>query len=60
MDAEGKFCNPVYILLPKPESKKDVFNATLMLELFEVAFSDKMVGVKLAVALCIGGNDYIP
>ena len=41
MDAEGKFCNPVYILLPKPESKKDVFNATLMLELFEVAFSYK-------------------
>ena len=60
MDAEGKFCNPVYILLPKPESKKDVVNATVMLELFEVAFSYKMVGVKLAVALCIGGNDYIP
>ena len=51
--------NPVYILLHKPESKKDVYNATLMLELFEAAFSDKMVGVKLAVALCIGGNDYI-
>ena len=59
-DAEGKFCNPVYILLHKPESKNDVYNATLMLELFEAAFSDKMVGVKLAVALCIGGNDYIP
>ena len=59
-DAQDKFCNPVYIILQKPESKNDVYNATLMLELFEAAFSDKMVGVKLAVALCIGGNDYIP
>ena len=59
-DAQGKFCNPVFIILQKPESKNDVYNVTLMLEVFEAAFSDKMVGVKLAVALCIGGNDYIP
>ena len=26
---------------------------------FEAAFSGKMVGVNLAVRLCIGGNDYI-
>ena len=59
-DAQDKFCNPVYIILQKPESKNDVYNATLMLELFEATFSDKMAGVKCAVALYIGGNDYIP
>ena len=59
-DTQNKFCNPVYIILHKPDSKNDIYNVTFMLELFESAFADKMVGVKLALALCIGGNDYIP
>lgn len=59
-DENDKFKNAVYIILQKPGLKQDVFNVTLMLELFESVFSDKTIGVKFAVALCIGGNDFIP
>ena len=55
-DENDKFKNAVYIILQKPSLKQDVFNVTLMLELFESVFSDKTIGVKFAVALCIGGT----
>ena len=57
---DNKFLNPVYVILQKPGSKYDIYNVTLILELFETVFIDKAIGVKLAVALCIGGNDFIP
>lgn len=54
------FLNTVYVILQKPGSKYDIYNVTLMLELFEKAFLDKRIGTKLAIALCIGGNDFVP
>ena len=59
-DKYGTFPSPVYVVLQKPGSKYDIYNLTLILELFEKIYDDKNIGVKVAVGLCIGGNDFVP
>ncbi|KAK6175974.1 hypothetical protein SNE40_014346 [Patella caerulea] len=54
------FINPVYVLLQKPNNFFDIFNITGMLEILEDATLDYDIGIKLAAALSLGGNDYTP
>ena len=57
---DNTFRFPVYIVLQKPQSKLDVYNITGVLEVFEKVYQDRQIGIKLAVALCMGGNDFVP
>ena len=50
----------VYVLLQKPGKKWDVYCITGILNVLQKAFNDEIIGCKVAVALCIGGNDFIP
>ena len=50
----------VYVILQKPGGKWDVYNITGILNLIQAAFGDPTFGCKLAVILCIGGNDFLP
>ncbi|XP_045182551.2 uncharacterized protein LOC123541205 [Mercenaria mercenaria] len=56
----GQFKYQVYVVLQKPSSKYDIYNITSMLELFESAYSDSEIGLKIPIMICIGGNDFIP
>ena len=31
-----------------------------MIELFESFFKDRYIGIKIAISLCMGGNDFVP
>ncbi|MEW8546925.1 MAG: hypothetical protein AB2693_25705 [Candidatus Thiodiazotropha sp.] len=57
---DGNFLSTVYVALQKPGSKYDVYNITRILGLFERVYKDKNIGLKVAIGLCIGGNDFIP
>ena len=57
---EGKFKNPLHVILQKKGPKYDVYNITAMVELFENSFRDRNIGMKVAFCLCMGGNDFIP
>ena len=54
---DGKFKHKVYVLLQKP--LLDLYDITAMLETLESHFVDPQIGVKLALALCLGGNDFV-
>ena len=54
------FKNPVFVILQKPRSVMDIYNVTKMLEVVERSFADPDIGMKLAVSVCMGGNDFIP
>ena len=56
-DATGKFSIPVYVHLQNPGA---VYNITRMIELLEFYFQEKYFAMKIALALCAGGNDFIP
>ena len=56
----GRFHSPVYVVLQKPGSKYDVYNVTLLLELLEKVYADRTIGIKVAIGLCMGGNDFVP
>lgn len=58
--SDGSFRNPVYVCLNKKNGQMDIYNITGLLEAFERVFDDKDIGVKLAVGLSLGGNDYLP
>lgn len=58
--SEDKYRFPVNVVFQKPQSRLDVYNVTGMLEVFERVYCDRLIGVKIAVALCIGGNDFVP
>ena len=38
----------------------DIYNVTKMLEVFEQSFTDRDIGMKLAVSICMAGNEFIP
>ena len=59
-DQFGKYKFPVYVILQKPGKRNDIFNVTNILEVFEERYDDTNIGAKVAIALCIGGNDFIP
>ena len=59
-DAYNNFRNPVFVVLEKPRGGYDIYNITGMIKLFESRFLDMNIGVKVALGLCLGGNDYVP
>ena len=59
-NADGSFRNPVYIVLNKRNGIMDIYNITGILETFETSYHDKEIGIKLAIGLSLGGNDYLP
>ena len=56
----GFFKNPVHVILKKPNHLYDIYNITTILELLEHKTSDKYIGIKVAVGLNLGGNDFLP
>ena len=56
----GSFCNEVFVVLSKPENKLDIYNITAMIELVEKHYKDSSIGMKMALILCMGGNDFLP
>ncbi len=57
---DGKFNTSVYVILQKP-SGSTVYNITSIIELLEKNYpNDSFISAKLAMVLCIGGNDFIP
>ena len=59
-NSNGSFKNQVFVILQKPRSMIDIYNVTKMLEVFEQSFADQDIGMKLAVSICMAGNDFIP
>lgn len=57
---DGTFLHPAYVILQKPSGVMDVYNITHMLETMEAHFTDRLIGMKVALVLCIGGNDFLP
>lgn len=57
---DGTFTHACYVLLQKPHKRVDLYNITYILEVMEKATDDKHIGVKIAMGLCLGGNDFIP
>ena len=60
MTCTEQFSNPVYVILCKPHNKFDLYSITGILHLLEKATGDRRIGVKVAIGLCIGGNDFLP
>ena len=56
----GRLYSPVYVVLHTPGSKYDVYNVNLLLELLGNVYEDRTMGIKVAVNLCMGGNDFVP
>ena len=44
----------------KPGSKYDVHNVILLLELLVNVYADWLMGIKVTIGLCMGGNDFVP
>ena len=59
-NGEGKFRNQVFVILQKQQGKHDIYNITTMLQIMEESFEDPDIGIKVALALCLGGNDFYP
>ena len=59
-NSNGSFKNQVLVILQKPRSMVDIYNVTKMLEVLEPSFADRDIGMKLAVSVCMAGNDFIP
>ena len=59
-NAEGKFRNQVFVFLQKQRVKYDIYNIRAMLQILEKSFGDQNIGIKVALALCLGGNDFYP
>ena len=57
---DGSFRNPVFVVLDKKDSQKDVCNVTGVVRASENHNKDREIGIKLAVGLSLGGNDYLP
>ena len=55
----GTFKNDAYVMLQKT-GHFDLYNITGMLMVLEKAFHSRTIGKKLAMILCLGGNDFIP
>ena len=59
-DINGKFKNRVYVILQKANAKNDVYDITSIIELLERVFDEKYIAMKIALCLCLGGNDFVP
>ena len=58
-DCNDEFKHEVFLLLVKPTTK-DLYNITAIIRLLEKTYKDKHMALKMAIYLCIGGNDFIP
>ena len=58
-DCNDEFKHEVFLLLVKPTTK-DLYNITGIIRLLEKKYKDKHMALKMAIYLCIGGNDFIP
>ena len=59
-NSDGSFKNDVYVILFKPGKTMDVYNITRILSCLESRYDDSHIGMKIALTLCLGGNDFIP
>jgi uncharacterized protein YuzE len=57
----GTFKHPVFCILRKSKVIVDVYNITRIIETIEKGHNDdRLVCQRIAVGLCMGGNDFIP
>ena len=54
------FKNSAFVILQKKNTLIDIYDVTKMPEVLERSFTDPDIGMKLAIAICMGGNDFIP
>ena len=59
-DNQGQFLHPVYVVLQKRGKLFDFYDITGIIEVLEKKFENKYVGIKVAIGLCMGGNDFVP
>ena len=59
-DDKDKFLHPVYVILQKNAKTLDFYDITGIIEALEESFEEKYVGIKVAIGLCMGGNDFVP
>ncbi|CAC5425792.1 unnamed protein product [Mytilus coruscus] len=57
---DGTFKNDVYVVLQKAGSLMDIYNVTKIIEILEKAWKEKYVAAKVAIALSLDGNDFLP
>ena len=57
---DGTFKHPVFCILRKPNSSVDVYNMTAIINAIEKEYTDPNICKKIAIALCMGGNDFVP
>jgi hypothetical protein len=57
---DGTFKYPVYVFLQKKSKHFDFYNITGIIQVLERKYGEKHVAVKVAVGLCIAGNDFVP
>ena len=55
----GKFKCTVYVRLDM-KGYFDLYDITAIVETLESVFGQKQSGMKLAIGLCLGGNDFLP
>ena len=58
-DEEGRFLVNVFVALKKGELL-DVYDITGIVAKVESAFDDREIGAKIAMILCMAGNDFLP
>ncbi|CAG2186631.1 unnamed protein product [Mytilus edulis] len=56
----GTFKNEVYVILRKPNQIYDIYNITKIILMIENFTSEKFIGMKIAIILSLGGNDFLP
>ena len=56
-DSDGIFTIPVYLYL---QIFGIVYNVTHIIQKIEAHYQEPMLAMKMAMALCLGGNDFIP
>jgi len=55
----GDFCNDVVVVLKKP-GWQDLYHITQIIRVLERGFQDRQIAQKIAMALCMAGNDFLP
>lgn len=50
----------VYVILEKPKEKLDIYNITAIVNSLEKCYDDNQFGMKIALILSMGGNDFLP
>ena len=56
---DGSLKNDVYVLPQKPNHRSDIYITKIISQLEDFT-SEQYIGIKLAVVLRLGGNDFVP